>query len=329
MSELTLTYAGSDYEHTRDLPRGDIKAEGIDLRYLNLQIEETFYRFIKFREWDVSEMSFGKYIALKSQDDDTVTAIPVFPSRVFRQSSLFVLPNSTIQNANDLRGKKVGIPEWAQTASIYTRGWLVHDIGIPLQEIQWIQAGVNDPGRQEKVKLNLPEGVSYTAQPKKSLTKMLMDGEIDCVMSAHPPAPVELGEDTIVHLYPDYQEVEEQYYKDTGIFPIMHVIALKGDVFRENPWIAQNLLKAFTEAKDRALFRVQEMTATRVPYAWCYEGAKKARSLFGDDFFPYGVEANRTTLDAFLQYGFEQGVCQRKVAVEELFPEEVQSEFRV
>ncbi len=329
MSKLTLTYAGSDYEHTRDLTRGDINAEGINLRYLNLQIEETFYRFIKFREWDVSEMSFGKYIALKSQDDDTITAIPVFPSRVFRQSSLFVLPDSGICNATDLRGKKVGIPEWAQTASIYTRGWLVHDIGIPLREIQWIQAGVNDSGRQEKVKLNLPEGVSYTAKPDKSLTKMLLDGEIDCVMSAHPPAPVELGEDTIVHLYPNYQKVEEQYYKDTGIFPIMHVIALRGDVFRKNRWIAKNLLKAFTEAKNRALFRVQEMTATRVPYAWCYEGAKKARSLFGDDFFPYGLEENRTTLDAFLQYGFEQGVCQRKVAVEELFPQEVQSEFRV
>jgi len=329
MSRLEITYAASDYEHTRDLTRGDIEAEGIDLRYLNLQIEETFFRFIKFREWDVSEMSFGKYIALKSQDDDTVTAIPVFPSRVFRQSSLFVLPDSEIRDASDLRGKKIGVPEWAQTASIYTRGWLVHSMGIPLQEIDWIQGGVNDAGRQEKVKLKLPDGVSYTPRPDKSLTQMLFDGEIDCIMSAHPPAPVEQGDDTIVHLYPNYQEVEEQYYKDTGIFPIMHVIAMRGDVFRENRWIAMNLLKAFTEAKDRAMFRVQEMTATRVPYAWCYEGAQRARKLFGDDFFPYGIEPNRTTLEAFLQYGFEQGVCQRKVEVEELFPEEVQAEYRV
>ena len=329
MSRLEITYAASDYEHTRDLTRGDIQAEGIDLRYLHLQIEETFFRFIKFREWDVSEMSFGKYIALKSQDDDTVTAIPVFPSRVFRQSSLFVLPDSGIRDASDLRGKKIGIPEWAQTASIYTRGWLVHNMGIPLQEIDWIQGGVNDAGRQEKVKLKLPDGVSYTPRPDKSLTQMLFDGEIDCIMSAHPPVPVEEGDDTIVHLYPNYQEVEERYYKDTGIFPIMHVIAMRGDVFRENRWIAMNLLKAFTEAKDRAMFRVQEMTATRVPYAWCYEGAQKARKLFGDDFFPYGIEPNRTTLEAFLQYGFEQGVCQRKVEVEELFPKEVQAEFRV
>lgn len=329
MSDLTLTFAASDYEHTRDLTRGDIKAEGIDLRYLNLQIEETFFRFIKFREWDVSEMSFGKYIALKSQDDDSITAIPVFPSRVFRQSSLFVLPDSGIEDASDLRGRKIGIPEWAQTASIYTRGWLVHNVGIPLQEIEWVQAGVNQPGRIEKVKLKLPDGVNYRSEPAKSLTGMLLNGEIDCVMSAHPPGPVEEGDESIVHLYPNYQEIEEQYYRETGIFPIMHVIAIRGDVFRANRWIAQNLLKAFTEAKDRALFRVQEMTATRVPYAWCYEGAQKARRLFGEDFFPYGVEKNRPTLEAFLQYGYEQGVCQRKVEIEELFPEEVLSEFRV
>lgn len=332
MSKLIVTFAASDYEHTRDLTRGDIQAEGIDLRYLNLQIEETFFRFIKFREWDVSEMSFGKYIALKSQDDDTITGIPVFPSRVFRQSSLFVLPGSDIKDASDLRSKRIGIPEWAQTASIYTRGWLVHQIGIPLQEIEWVQGGVNGAGRKEKVKLNIPEGVSYTPRQDKSLTDMLFDGEIDCIMSAHPPAPVEEGKDTIVHLYPNYREVEEQYYRDTGIFPIMHVIAMRGDFFRENRWVATNLYKAFEEAKNRALFRATEMTATRMPFAWCYEAAQKAKDLFGDDFFPYGIEKNRTTLEAFLQYGFEQGVCQRKLEVEELFPEEVTkvlTEFRV
>lgn len=329
MSELVLTYAGSDYEHTRDLTRGDIRANGIDIRYLNLQIEETFFRFIKFREWDISEMSFGKYIALKSQGDESVTAIPVFPSRVFRQSSLFILPGSSIKDASQLRGKRIGIPEWAQTASIYTRGWLVHNVGIPLAEIDWVQAGVNDAGRQEKVELKIPDGVSYSSQVHNSLTQMLLDGEIDCIMSAHPPKPIEDGKKSIVHLYPNYQEIEEKYYRDTGIFPIMHVIALRGDVFRDNRWIAMNLLKAFTEAKDRAMARVQEMTATRVPYAWCYEGAQRARQLFGEDFFPYGIDANRVTLEAFLRYGYEQGVCQRRLEIEDLFPEEVQVQFRV
>ncbi len=329
MADLVLTFAASDYDHIRDFTKGDIRAEGIDLRYLNLQIEETFYRFIRFREWDVSEMSFGKYISLVSQNDDSVVAIPVFPSRVFRQSSLFVRSGSELKDASDLRGMRVGIPEWAQTASIYTRGWLAHDVGVPLDQIEWIQAGVNEPGRQEKVKLDLPAGVSYVSRPDRSLTELLLSGEIDCVMSAHPPAPFEEGDGSIVHLYPDYRKIEEQYYRDTGIFPIMHVIAIRGDVFRQNRWIAMNLFKAFDAAKNRAMHRIQEMTATRVPMAWCYESALEARALFGEDFFPYGIEPNRTTLEAFLQYGFEQGVCHRQVSVEELFPEEVLSEFRV
>lgn len=329
MSKLKLTFAASEYDHLNDLTSGVIQPEGIDLNCLKLTIEETFFRFTKFREWDVSEMSMGKYTSLKSQDDETVTAIPVFPSRVFRQSSLYVLAGSPIENAEDLRGKRIGIPEWAQTASIYTRGWLAHQIGIPLQEIEWIQAGVNQPGRVEKVALKLPDGVRYSNAPEKSLTGMLMAGEIDCVMSAHPPAPFEAGGDEIVMVYPNYREVEEQYYRDTGIFPIMHVIALRGDVFRENRWIAMNLFKAFEQAKNNSLERAREITATRFPFAWCYEAAARARQIFGDDMLPYGVEANRTTLDAFLQYGFEQGVCHRRLAVEELFPPEVQAEFRV
>lgn len=329
MSKLKLTFAASDYDHTRDLVSAEIQVEGIDLNCLRLSIEETFFRFTKFREWDVSEMSMGKYIALKSQDDETVTAIPVFPSRVFRQSSLYVLADSPIKSAEDLRGKRIGIPEWAQTASIYTRGWLVHQIGIPLQEIEWIQAGVNQPGRVEKVALRLPDGVRYTPMPDKSLGGMLLSGEIDCVMSAHPPTAFEEETGEVVQVYRDYREVEEAYYRETGIFPIMHVIALRGDVFRANRWIAMNLLNAFETAKRNSMVRAQEITATRFPFAWCYDAALSAKALFGEDFFPYGVEANRTTLEAFLQYGFEQGVCHRKVEVEELFPEEVRSEFKV
>ena len=329
MSRLRLTFAASDYDHTRDLTNGDVEAEGIDLNYLKLTIEETFFRFTKFREWDVSEMSMGKYVSLKSQDDDSITAIPVFPSRVFRQSSLFTRADSPIKDASDLAGKRIGIPEWAQTASIYTRGWLVHQVGIPLQDIEWFQAGVNQPGRVEKVALKLPEGVRYTPMPDRSLTDMLLAGDIDAVMAAHPPAPFEEGSPEVVQLYPNYREVEEAYYRETGIFPIMHVIALRGDVFRANRWIAMNLFKAFEQAKNNAMRRALEITATRVPFAWCYAAAEQARALFGDDFFPYGIEANRTTLEAYLQYAFEQGVCHRKVAVEELFPEEVQAEFKV
>ena len=329
MNKLRLTFAASEYDHIRDLTDGAVEAEGIELNYLRLSIEEAFFRFTKFREWDVSEMSMGKYISLVSQNDPNITAIPVFPSRVFRQSSLYLKRGSPIKDAKDLRGKRVGIPEWAQTAAIYTRGWLQHQIGIAPTEIKWVQAGVNQPGRVEKVELKLPPGVAIDRRADRSLTEMLLAGEIDVVMSAHAPEPFEQGKPDIVQLYPNYREVEEAYYRATKIFPIMHVIALKGETFRANRWIAMNLFRAFIQAKNRSVHRALEFTASRFPFAWCYDAAAKTRAVFGDDFFPYGIAANRITLEAFLQYGYEQGVCHRKVAVEELFPREVQAEFKV
>lgn len=274
-------------------------------------------------------MSFGKFVSFISQDNGKVIGLPVFPSRVFRQSSIYVREDSSLQKPADLAGKKIGIPEWAQTASIYTRGWLVDQIGIPLKDIEWFQSGVNQAGREEKVKLKLPDGVKLTPVTDKSLTEMLLNGDIDAAMTAHAPLPFEQGDPSIRRLISNYREVEEAYYKETKIFPIMHILALRRDVYEANPWIAMNLYKAFTQAKDNSVYRAQEITATRFPFAWCYEAAEKTKEIFGDDIFPYGLEPNRTTLEAFLKYAFEQGICHRKVEPEELFPHELSKVFKV
>jgi 4,5-dihydroxyphthalate decarboxylase len=329
MAKLALTLASSPYEHVRDFTEGEIEAEGIDLNYLNIQIEEMFHRFINFREFDVSEISSGKYTSMISQGDKRFVGIPVFPSRVFRQSSVYVKRGSKIRKAEDLAGKKVGIPEWGQSAAVYSRGWLVHDVGIPLKDIHWVQAGVGMAGRKEKVKLKLPKGVKLTPVSDKSLQEMLLSGEIDAMLSAHPPPLVEAGDPRIQRLYKNYRKVEEDYYKRTGVWPIMHLYAIRREVFDAHPWVAQSLMKAFTQAKDQALHRATEITACRFPFAWCYDAAEKAKALFGDDFYPYGIEANRTTLDAFLQYGFEQGLFHKRMEPEDLFPKEVQSRFKV
>ena len=329
MAKLQLTYAASDYDHTRDLVSGKVRVEGIELNCLDLSIEETFFRFTKFREWDVSEMSMGKYVALVSQNDPGITAIPVFPSRVFRQSSVYIKRGGPIKRAEDLRGKRIGVPEWAQTAAVYSRGWLMHDIGIPLAEVKWVQAGVNQPGRVEKVELNLPKGVAIDRKPDRSLNDMLLKGEIEAALTAHAPEAFEHGHPDIVRLYPNYREVEEAYYRKTGIFPIMHVIALKRPVFEQHRWMAMNLFRAFEAAKANSMARAQEITASRFPFAWHFEAVARARELFGEDFLPYGVEPNRRTLEAFTQYAHEQGVAMRRVAVEELFPAEVLSTFKV
>ena len=326
---LVLTLAISEYDHVRDLTEGLVRAQGIAINGVSFAVEEIFFRFIKFREWDVSELSMGKYVSLVSQNDTSLVGIPVFPSRVFRLQSLYVRADGGLTRPQDLKGRRVGVPEWAQTASIYTRGYLMHECGLRLQDIEWHQAGVNQPGRAEKVALKLPDGVRYRPRPDKSLEGMLLAGEIDAVMSAHPPEAFERGDKRIARLIPDYRPAEEAYFKKTGIFPIMHVVAIRRDTYDRNPWIARNLFNAFEQAKDRSVARVLDTTAARVPIPWCYAYAAAARTLFGDDFWPYGLEPNRTTLEAFLRFAYEQGVCHRLVKPDELFPPQLHATFKV
>ncbi len=329
MGNIHLTVAISNFDHVRDFVAGDVKADGIDITYLNMVHEEIFYRFLKYREWDVSEISFAKYVSLISQGDESMMAIPVFHSRAFRLSSFYVNRDGGIKKPQDLAGKKIGIPEWAQTASVYTRGYLMHQIGIPLGDIDWYQAGVNEPGRTEKVALKIPAGVRYTQVTDRSLNEMLLAGDLDAVLSARPPQHFLDGDPKIVRLFPDFLTAEEAYWKETKIFPIMHSVVIRGEVLKQYPWAAMNLFKAFEEAKRRSLQRAIDFSASRFPIPWGSEYANRAVKIFGPDFWPYGIEPNRVTLEAFLLYAYEQGVCHRLLKPEELFPRSIQTSFRV
>ena len=330
MTPLPLTLAISDYDHVRDLVSGRVKPEGIALTALSLSIEEIFYRFTLYREWEVSEMAMGKYVSLRSQGDHSLVALPVFPSRMFRQSSVFVRGDGPVRRFEDLAGRRVGLPEWAQTAAIYTRGFLQHQLGIPLAAIRWVQAGVNQVGRSEKVALRLPPRVEIERPPDRTLNDMLLAGEIDALMSAHPPQAFEAGDPRVRRLVEDFLPVEEAYWRTTRIFPIMHCIAIKSSVLAAHPWVAMNLLSAFERAKQRSVARAFEATASRFPIPWSFEYARRAGALFaGGDYWPYGIAANRPTLDAFLRYAHEQGVSHRRLEPDELFPKEVAASFKV
>lgn len=329
MHKVHLTLAMSDYDHVRDLTSGAIEAEGIDLSYLNLSVEEIFWRFSKFREWDVSEMSMGQYVSLVSQGDASLTAIPVFPSRIFRHSSFYVRRDGAVKAPRDLVGRRVGVPQWSQTAGIYARGFLMHQYQIRLQEIEWYQAGVNEAGRQEPVALRLSAGVRLTSVPDKTLNEMLLAGELDAIITAHPPESAKQRHPDVTRLFPDILSVETAYWRETRIFPIMHTVVIRRDAMAPHRWIAMNLYKAFEEAKRRSVARALDITAPRFPVPWVFEHAARARELFGEDYWPYGIEPNRTTLEAFLRFAYEQGVCHRPVTVDELFPEELRSVFKV
>jgi 4,5-dihydroxyphthalate decarboxylase len=329
MSKLPLTVAISDYDHVREVLTGAVPVEGAEITPLNLSVEEIFHRFTNFHEWDVSEMSLGKTVSIMSQDDPWLIPIPVFPSRVFRHSAIYVRRDAELTEPRQLVGKRVGIPEWAQTAGMYVRGSLMHQYGIDLASIEWVQAGVNQAGRTEKVELRLPQGIRVRPVQDKTLTQMLLSGEIDAAITAHPPEPYELGDSRIVRLFRNAQAVEEEYWRTTGIFPIMHTVAIRRDVYERHRWVAMNLYKAFDEARRRSIGRLLEVTASRVPIPWMPQYTERWRELFGGTYWPYGVEPNRATLEAFCRFAFEQGVCHRKMAPEELFPREISSTFRV
>ena len=328
-ARLHLTLATTDYDHVRDLMNGVVRAEGIVLTGFVLPVEEIFFRFIKNREWDVSEMSFGKFIGYASQGNSPFIGIPVFPSRVFRHSAFYVRADRGIKSPKDLEGKTVGIPEWAQTAGIYARGFLSETAGVDLTKIKWVQAGMNEAGREEKVEFTLPKGIQYSQRRDSSISAMLLSGEIDAAISARVPDAFMQGGGKIVRLYPDYRGDEMRYYQATGIFPIMHVIALRRAVFDRYPWVAVNLFKAFDEAKQRSLERIQDLTASRIPVPWSAALAGEWSKDFAADPFPYGLEANRTTLDAFCRFAHEQGVTARRLAPDDLFPKEVRASVRV
>lgn len=328
-NELKLTLAAGDYEHVRDLTLGRVDVPGIRLRWLELPLEEVFFRFTAFREWDVSEMSFAKYCSLRARGDDSLIAIPVFTSRLFRHSSIYVRDDGSVASPADLAGRRVGIPEWTQTAGVYVRGMLQDEHGVSMEQIDWIQAGLNEAGREELVRPNLETGVRFTTVADRRLSDMLVDGDIDAIVTARPPDPYLQPESPVVRLFTDPPAAELASLQRTGVFPIMHTIAIRRDVFEANPWIAPNLLAGFEEAKQRSFARLRDSSISRLPLPWPTAGFERAVDLLGTDPWPYGLEPNRTTIEAFLRYSYEQGICERQLTPEELFPKAVLRTYRV
>ncbi len=325
MTRTPLTLAISHYDHVVDLVSGRAPVEGVELNALDLPIIDIFYRFLTFREFDVAEISMAKYVSMRSQGDESLIAIPVFPSRVHRHSCVYIRADGPVRQPSDLNGRRVGIPEWAETALVYARGMLASEYGVDLHSIDWVQAGVDQAGRMEKVRLALPDGLRVTPAPTQTLNDMLLRGEIDAIMAAWPPNAFTSGDSRVKRLFPDFVSVERRYFEKTKIFPIMHTVAFRRDVLDRNPWIAANLYAAFVEAKRRSVQRALSVVASVFPIPWWYDHAREAKEMFDGDLWPYGVAGNRHTLDTFLHWSFEQGVCHTRLTPEEIFLKSVQS----
>lgn len=327
MPRLRLTLACGDYDRTRALEEGTVRPDGIELTYLRLPVEETFFRMLRHREFEVAEMSLSSYAVSLQSDPPPFVAIPVFTSRMFRHGSVFVNSGAGIADPADLRGRAVGTPEFQLTAGVWARGILAEHHGVPVDAVTHVTGGQEHPGRVEKVTLDLPDNLRVRRiGPADTLSAMLVDGRIDALCTPRVPGPFLAGDPRVRRLFPDVVAVERAYHAATGIFPIMHVVVIRRDVYAAAPWVAQSLYKAFVLARDDALERLRDTSALRVMLPWQIQHLAEARALLGEDFWSYGLDANRDTLATFLRYHHDQGLSRRALTPDDLFaPESTES----
>ena len=327
---LPVTLACSDYDRTRALADGTVRADGIALNYLSLPVEEIFFRMARFREFDACEMSMSSYTVTLHQDDPPFIAIPIFPSRFFRHSAIYVSAASGITEPAQLRGKRIGVPEYQMTAPVWIRGILSDEYGVSPDSVEYFSGGEEQPGRVDKLRTDLPPVIRVTPiGPTQTLSRMLADGEIDALHTARAPSTFYSEPDRVRRLFPDFVDRERDYFRRTGIFPIMHVVAIRRALWRENPWMAQSLFKAFTASQALTYEALRETAALKTMLPWQTSVVEETRREMGDDWWPYGLHKNRHVLETFLRYHHEQGLSKRLLQPEEMFAPQTLEEFRI
>jgi 4,5-dihydroxyphthalate decarboxylase len=330
MSKLRLSFACWNYDRTRGLLEGRIPVDGIDLTYLNLPVEETFFRMLRHHEFEVAEMSLSSYVMSRFADSPPFIAIPIFPSRFFRHSCIYVNRHSGIAEPKDLIGKRVGTPEFQMTAGVWIRGILSDEYQVPVTGVDYFNGGEEQPGRGEKLKLDLPAGIRLQAIPEtRTLAAMLDSGEIDALYTARMPSTFTHGSGAVRRLFEDYPAVERAYYLKTKIFPVMHTVVIRRDVYEKYPWVAQSLYKAFVLAQREVYQDLYQTAALKYMLPWLIRHVEDTRALMGQDFWAYGFEPNVHVLETFLRYSFEQGLSKRRLKPHELFAKESLESFKI
>lgn len=316
---LQLTVATSPYDRVAALRDGRVRPEGVELNWLPLKVEEIFWRMSKHREFDVSELSFSGYVMRRSRGQDDLTALPVFLSRSFRHNIVYVNAASGIERPEELAGKRVGVPEYQMTAAVWLRGLLEDEHGVKPGDMEWFQGGLETWGRKPFQPVE-PEGVRIVPTERgKTLAGMLADGELDALISPRVPSVYGLG--SIRRLFADPSAAAREYFERTRVFPIMHTVAIRTEIVEANPWLPYTLLKGFEEAKRLAYRDLEDTTAHHITLPFVHDHVDETKALMGDDFWPYGLEANRLNLEKFLSYAHRQGMTPTLLQPEALFPE--------
>ena len=317
---IPITLACGDYDRTRAIKDGRVTVEGCDVTYLTMEPEEAFHRAFKHQEFDVCELSCSSYIRTVDAGTSPYVGVPAFVSRLFRHSAVYIRTDRGIKHPSDLKGKVIGLPEYQITAVVWLRGIMQDEYGVKPTDISWRQGGIEEPGRTERTPLKPIPGLDLKSVPDKSLSAMLEAGELDALFSARAPSCFVKRAPNIARLFPDPRAVEKDYYKKTGMFPIMHLMGVKRHLVERHPWLPASLYKAFVEAKKYAMHDVRDINALLVTLPWLVAEVEETVALMGEDFWRYGVKENAKELEALTRYAYEQGLVSRKLSLEDLFP---------
>ena len=328
MSKLSLSVAVGPYDRTRALIDGSVQIDGVDPTCMTLPPEEIFFRALRHAEFDICELSLSSFTVKTAQGGGPYVGVPAFVSRMFRHTSIWVRTDR-IKKPEDLKGKRVGLPEYQLTANVWARAVLEEDYGVKPSDIHWIRGGIEDSDRPEKITISVPKDVRLDNAPAgKSISRLLADGEIDGFIAPRPPS-LPRNTPNVGWLFPDPAATASDYFKRTGIFPIMHLVGVRRTLVEQHPWLPGAVFKAFSQAKDKAIDMLADPSASKATLPFLEERVAQARALMGDDFWPYGFEANRKTLEAFLRHHHAQGLSSRLVKPEELFHPGTLESFKI
>jgi 4,5-dihydroxyphthalate decarboxylase len=320
MSKLRLSVAMGNYDRTRPLVDGDVQIDGTDPIYMLLSPEEMFFRAFRDVAFDISELSLSSFAVKTAAGTNPYVGVPIFPSRAFRHTSIYIRTDRGIAHPSDLKGRRIGTPEYQLTAAVWARALLHEEYGVKPSDITWVRGGMEDPGRPEKIPLQLPPDVRLENAPADTtLSQLLERGDIDGIVGPRAPSSFERGDSRVAWLFADPARTAAEYFSKTRIFPIMHILGIRRELAQLQPWLPMAVCKAFTEAKNIALARLVDTSACKVTLPFVEETLRGARSLMGPDFWSYGVAPNRHVLDHFLHQHHAQGLSSRRLQVEELF----------
>ncbi|MFT8242979.1 ABC transporter substrate-binding protein [Roseomonas sp. BN140053] len=317
---ITLSLACHASDRTRPILDGRVPVPGVRFIPLPGEPEDIFRRALRDRAFEVTELSMGSHIVTTARGDAPYVGVPVFPSRAFRHSAIFVRTDRNIRTAADLAGRRIGLPEYQQTAALWVRGILRDQYGVDTAGISWRTGGLEIPGGSERVALQLPPELNVQPiAPDATLNNLLAAGEIDAIIGPRPPSCFLARSAPVDRLYPDYRREEEAFHRATGFFPIMHCLAVRKDVAAAHPWLPLELFRAFSRAKVIALEELALSNVLRASLPWIASEFEAQSRIMGGDPWPYGFGRNRAEIAAMIRYAVTDGLAAAPIEPEALF----------